>query len=347
MALASMAGLAGSAWAHIGGSTGYAAILVSGSTVRYSLTLSPSAVPPPVAEELALARAGSAAARDRLLASVRERIVLRVEATRCEPAAGSVDPPRPHAEGVTLVIDFACPPDIRRLHIRDDLVDWLGPDHHTLAKLEARDTTQEVTFGAESREAEVTLAGPAATAHAGAAGFFALGVHHILGGWDHLLFLLALVLRGGAPLSLLRIVTAFTVAHSVTLALAGLHVVSLPGRLVEPVIALSITFVALENLTGPPPGSHRWIVSFVFGLVHGFGFASALGPLDLPRFRLAGALLAFNLGVEAGQVAVIALALPGLLWVERHRWEPRFVQVASIVLALAGLAWFVERVGFT
>jgi hydrogenase/urease accessory protein HupE len=292
MALAS---IAGPVWAHTGGSTGYAAILVSGGTVRYGLTLSPSAVPGPVADELARARAGSAGARDRLLASIRAKVVLHGGGTRCEPASGFIEPPRPDAESVTVVVHFACPLNIQRLHIRDDLFDVLGADHHTLAKIEAPDRTQEVTFGTESREAEVALAGTAGAMAAGPPSFFLLGVHHILSGYDHLLFLLALLLRGGSLLSLLKIITAFTVAHSLTLALAVLHVVTLPNRLVESVIAMSITLVALENLTAARPTGHRWGVSFVFGLVHGFGFAAALGPLELPRWNLAGVLLAFNL----------------------------------------------------
>ena len=178
----------------------------------------------------------------------------------------------------------------------------------------------------------------------GHGGFFALGVHHILTGYDHLLFLVALLLRGGPPLSLLKIVTAFTVAHSVTLALAVLGLVALPDRLVESVIAGSIIWVAVENAIATGPLPRRWLVGFVFGLVHGFGFSSALGPLALPPVRRAWALLTFNLGVEAGQIAVIALLLPALVWLGGRRWRQRAVQVASLGVAAAGLVWLIERV---
>jgi hydrogenase/urease accessory protein HupE len=174
-------------------------------------------------------------------------------------------------------------------------------------------------------------------------GFFRLGVEHILTGYDHLLFLAALLLPGGRLLTLLEIVTAFTVAHSITLALAVLGVVTLPDRLVECAIALSIVWIGLENVLVPGAPSRRWVVSFLFGLVHGFGFASTLAALDLPRQDLALALLGFNLGVEAGQAVVVALLLPVLIWIRHWHWQPRMVRAASLAVAAVGLTWFVER----
>jgi len=330
------------AFAHTGGSTGYAAIIISGNTVRYSLTLSPSALPTAVTEELAHARSGRADSRDRLLGHIRDKLVLTDQGRRCEPAPGFVAAERAEVERVTLVVDFACASTIRDLVIRDDLFDVLGPDHHTLAKVESAGVPRELAFATDAREARISLGG--AREISGRAGsFFLLGVHHILTGYDHLLFLLALLLGGGSLVSLFSIITAFTLAHSATLALAALHLVVLPDRLVESMIAASITWVALENLLPVRLASRRWLVSFLFGLVHGFGFASALGPLELPPRRLAGALFAFNLGVEAGQAAVIAVVLPALVWVRNRQWEPRFVRVTSLALAAVGLAWLLER----
>jgi HupE / UreJ protein len=174
--------------------------------------------------------------------------------------------------------------------------------------------------------------------------YAALGVEHILLGWDHLLFVLALVLGGGGIGSLFAVVTAFTVAHSITLALAVLGAVSPPAWIVEPVIALSIVYVAAENVFLKRTASWRWAVGFAFGLVHGFGFAGALLELDLPPAALAGALLSFNLGVEAGQAAVIAAFLPALLWLRGVAWERRAVTALSAVVLVAGLAFLVERV---
>jgi hydrogenase/urease accessory protein HupE len=342
LAVAVVVAAALSAIAHVGGTTGYASIAISGNTVRYSLTLSPSAAAPTIAEMLVLARAGDAKSRERILGAIRQKVGLTESGNRCEPAHEFVEPARPAVESVTLVVDFACATRARRLVIRDDLFDVLGTDHHTLARIDAGGMTREFAFATESRETSVTLeegGGPL-----GPGRFFLLGAHHILTGYDHLLFLFALLLRGGTLLSLFKIITAFTVAHSITLALAVLGVVSLPDRLVESVIAASIIWVAVENVIALRPPPRRWLVGFIFGLVHGFGFSSALGPLALSPGRLAWALLTFNLGVEAGQTAVIAVLLPALLWLQRRRWQTRVVQAASLAVAAAGLVWLFERV---
>jgi len=150
---------------------------------------------------------------------------------------------------------------------------------------------------------------------------------------------------GGRLGSLLKIITAFTLAHSITLALAVSGLVVLPGRLVEPLIAASIVWVAVENLLarkGPP--RHRWRVAFVFGLVHGFGFASILAPLSLPAGGLAWALLGFNLGVEGGQALVVIALVPVLAWMHGKPWERVVVRTASTAVAVMGLVWLVERI---
>jgi hypothetical protein len=226
--------------------------------------------------------------------------------------------------------------------IRDDLFDALGADYHTLARIEGRGVATQVAFTPDARETRVTLG----AGGGGAASFVRLGVEHILTGWDHLLFLVVLLLRGGGWLSLAKIITAFTLAHSVTLALAVLDVVTLPDRLVEAVIALSIAAVAAENLFLSPVVARRWIVSFAFGLVHGFGFSSALRELGLPTQGLVLALLGFNGGVELGQALVVALALPALALLRRSPWEPRMVWSSSLAILLVGIALFVERAFF-
>jgi hydrogenase/urease accessory protein HupE len=330
-----------SAWSHVGGSTGYASITVSRSTVRYTLTLPTAVLPPDLAEALRLAQAGSPQNRDKLLDLLRRQIVLRANGTRCEPGPGQVVPSAFDATSFTMQLDFACGSAVRDLVVEDNIFDVLGPDHHTLAKVETDGETRELAFAPESREARVPIG--ARTAGRAETSFFKLGVEHILTGYDHLLFLGALLLRGGAFLSLLKIITAFTVAHSITLALAVLGVVTIPGRIVEPAIAASIVWVALENLLRKDAPSQRWVVSFFFGLVHGFGFASAIEPLKLPAGRLALALLGFNLGVETGQAFVVVLLLPLLLWMRGSAWEPRIVRAASLGVAAFGLVWLVER----
>ena len=328
--------------AHVGGTTGYASITVSRGTVRYALTLPAGALPSELGDALRLAQAGSQQNREKLLDVLRRHVALTANGTRCEPGPGHLVPAPPDAPTVTMHVDFACGSAVRDLVVRDDVFDLLGPDHHTLAKLESGEETRELAFAPESREARVSLDARDTAREEGS--FFELGVEHILTGYDHLLFLGALLLRGGRLLSLFKIITAFTIAHSITLALAGLGVVTVPERLVESVIAASIVYVALENIFLRQAPSQRWLVSFVFGLVHGFGFASALDPLHLPARHLALALLSFNIGVETGQALVVALLLPILVWMRGARWERRTVQTASGAVALLGFVWLVERV---
>jgi hypothetical protein len=333
---------AGVAPAHTGGSTGFAAIGVSGNGVRYSVTLSASSLPAPVIETLLRAREGQADARQTLLRLVRDTVRFVADGTPCAPGQGDVLFPAGDAENVTVVVHFACAGPIRDLALRDDTFDVLGPDHHTLAKLEAGATVHQLAFEPNARTARVTIS-EQGVAGEGGTSFFVLGVRHILGGWDHLLFLLALLLRGGTVFALLKIVTAFTLAHSVTLALAVLDVVSVPERLVESVIALSIAVVAAENLLPRRALSARWPVSFAFGLVHGFGFATALRELAVPRGGLAGSLLGFNLGVEAGQALVVAVVMPLLLLLGRAPAAPVLVRAGSVAILVVGGVLFVER----
>jgi hypothetical protein len=329
-----------SAPAHTGGSTGYAAIRVEGAAIRYTLTLWPAAMPPSIADEIHQARAGGAAQRDRLLGFIRDKIALTAQGTRCEPGAGSLAPPSPAADSITLVVEFACGEEVRDLAIRDDLFDAFGPDHHTLARIDAPWHSGQFAFSPEARETRVTLASGAA---GGLGSFFVLGIEHILTGWDHLLFLLALLLPGGGLLAVAKIVTAFTLAHSITLALAALGIVALPDRLIEAVIALSIAAVAAENLYLRPTVTRRWIVSFCFGLVHGFGFSSVLREIGLPSKNLVLALLGFNVGVEVGQALVVAIALPLFIVVRQQGWERRLTWGSSMAILLVGVVLFVER----
>jgi len=330
---------ASSAAAHGGGTTGYASVVVSRNAIRYRLTVAPTGFPDEVARRLQRVGAGDADAGAWLLGVIRERVVLVADGTRCEPGRGNIVPAE--AEGVSALVDFACASPVQRLTLEDHTSEALGPDHHTLVKLEAGGEVHHAALEKTAARLDVTLATAGEPRHGG--GFVRLGVQHILTGVDHVLFLAALLLAGGGALALLKTVTAFTVAHSVTLALAVLGHVTLPDRVVEPVIAASIGWVAVENLAGWRTLSHRWLVSLAFGLVHGFGFAGALSPLALPRASLAAALLGFNVGVELGQVLVIALVLPLLVWSRRRGWEQAIIRGGSIALIVLSLVWFVER----
>jgi hypothetical protein len=183
------------------------------------------------------------------------------------------------------------------------------------------------------------------------ASFVAEGVHHILTGYDHLLFLLCLLLpvamgrrEGGCTAwAVAGIATLFTLAHSTTLALSALGGWSLPPGIVEPAIALTIVVAAIDNVR-PMFGRWRTGVTFAFGLVHGFGFAGVLQELELPVAEFGWALLRFNVGLELGQLAVLALAVPPLLALGRSTaWRRPVVQAGSMMAGAMALAWFVER----
>jgi hypothetical protein len=175
--------------------------------------------------------------------------------------------------------------------------------------------------------------------------FMELGFTHILPkGLDHILFVLSLFLLSPKLKPLLWQVTAFTLAHSITLALAVLGIFALPGRVVEPIIALSIAVVAIENLFHTEVSSWRWAGVFGFGMIHGMGFAGVLNEVSLPRDQIGVALLSFNVGVELGQLAVIALAFASTKWCEDRAWYGPWVRrPACLLIALAGVVWTVER----
>ncbi|MFQ5740470.1 MAG: HupE/UreJ family protein [Acidobacteriota bacterium] len=176
--------------------------------------------------------------------------------------------------------------------------------------------------------------------------YLLLGFQHILPkGLDHILFVLALFLLSARLRPLLWQISAFTIAHSLTLGLSIYGIVSLPSSVVEPLIALSIALVAVENLFTNQLKSWRPLVVFVFGLVHGLGFAGALRELGLPRNEFLTALVTFNVGVELGQLSVVALALLAVGWFRRLTWyRARIVIPSSLAIALVGAYWTLERI---
>jgi hydrogenase/urease accessory protein HupE len=178
--------------------------------------------------------------------------------------------------------------------------------------------------------------------------FVPAGIHHILIGPDHLLFLVGLLLLGGSIRQLLIVVTSFTVAHSITLSLAALNIVTPPSRLIEPAIALSIVYVGADNILAKGGRDVRGWIAFTFGFIHGFGFAGVLREMDLPRRALGWSLFSFNIGVEIGQLFVVVLVATAFAMLrEKSEWSRRHLAFAgSVVVIAAGAFWFVQRVFF-
>jgi hypothetical protein len=216
---------------------------------------------------------------------------------------------------------------------------------------------QPLVFAADSATQELKLA--ATSGWETLRQYVVEGIWHIWIGFDHILFLVALLLPAvlirreqawtptpslrAAATDVLKVVTAFTLAHSITLSLAVLGFVSLPSRLVESVIAASVVVAALNNLRGTVDRK-RWVMAFVFGLVHGFGFASVLADLGLPQGALALALVGFNLGVEIGQLAIVAAFLPvAFLLRATLFYRVGVLRFGSLAVALVAAWWFVQR----
>jgi len=227
---------------------------------------------------------------------------------------------------------------LRTFTIRCELLTELGTDHKTIARIVRDGRSEQFVF-----QQGVVYEAKERTFVESAAQFLELGVHHIFVGYDHLAFLIALVLPRQRWLDLVKIVTSFTVAHSLTLALAALDVLRLPATLVEAGIAFSVAWVAMENLWART-FKRRWLISLLFGFVHGFGFANVLKELDLGRSALAASLIFFNVGVEVGQVAIISLLLPFLWLLARTPVHAASVKLASLAIFIAGALWFFERV---
>ena len=286
------------------------------------------------------------------------RLTLRSASAPC-PARATEHLVDHHSDGAYAVLRFValCPDTVSSLEIDYALLFDVDPQHRGLLRLTDRATTRTAIFSPERSRQRFELAEPSRLRQF--LDYANEGIWHIWIGFDHILFLLSLLLPavltrrdgrwaavdafGPAFWDVFKIVTAFTVAHSITLSLATLGVVTLPSRLVESAIALSVVAAALNNLR-PVVRGRRWVVAFLFGLVHGFGFASVLMDLGLPQGALVLALVGFNLGVEIGQLALVAAFLPMAFLLRETTFYRRIVVVggSALVVVIAGL-WLVER----
>ena len=248
------------------------------------------------------------------------------------------------ADGVVIGALWLCPEPPDELHVRVGFLDSFPIGHVHLSRVSF--APDEVSQRAAQLEEPSFDVQRSRSVQREFVRFLRLGIEHIFTGTDHIAFLIGLLLLGGSLKTLAKIVTAFTLAHSVTLALAALDIVAPSPRIVEPLIAASIVFIGVENLLALRRGAseaalrHRWLVTLFFGLVHGFGFASVLRELQLPRAVLATGLVSFNLGVECGQLAIVLCAVPLLRQVRAFR---PFAPAASACIAALGAVWLAQR----
>jgi hypothetical protein len=354
IALAAVLVSAGTAFAHQS-SVVYSDVDVRGATVHYAVQIASADLfealgTREITQDLLRAR------KDIVYDYVSRRIGVSGDGHACPPRMAGFDIVN-KTDGffAGLTMDYVCEHKAEALRVRYDLFFDLDPRHQGFARLDLHDgQTREFVFRAGNRDWDV--ARPiSALEHAG--DFLVMGIEHIFTGYDHILFLAGLLVLAGITedrarglrkglLYTLKIVTAFTLAHSITLIAAALGVVNLPTRLSESGIALSIVYIGIENLALREP-RHRWLLTFVFGLVHGFGFATVLRQVGLPKHGLLLSLVSFNVGVELGQMAIVAALFPLL-----HLIATRSVVVyrravltgGSLAIAALGMFWLIERV---
>jgi hypothetical protein len=286
------------------------------------------------------------------------------------PAASGESIPEKDYHAATSLVAFEFAKSLERapadIWYQFEFFDTLGLRHTVLAAFEHEGAKDEVLFtpfepdylyetkyAPEAEPGATAAMTPPATADTGHGRtsdeslvdrlklFFRFGVEHILIGYDHILFLLSLIVVSRFR-ELVKIVTSFTVAHSLTLGLATAGWVRLPSNLVETAIAATIVYTAAENFWIRDT-SGRWKLTFVFGLIHGFGFAGILAELDLPAEGFFRSLLAFNLGVEAGQLAIVAVPALPCAWIAKRAYGRKVQLGVSAIVGLCGVGWFLDR----
>lgn len=242
-----------------------------------------------------------------------------------------------------------CEKPLGRVQLTNDAMTETRGGYSTIGRIQLGEAVQTTVFTAQmptfdldvgSVDASVPVAEDVSMRR-----FVWQGLVHILGGLDHVLFVLALILMSRRLRELLIVVTAFTIAHSITLALAALDVVSISPAIIEPIIALSIAWVAVEAVLDKADHRRAYVATFLLGLVHGFGFSYVLrDEVGLPTESLVPALLSFNVGVELGQVCIVAVLYPLRRMMRDRPWERRAVIAIASVIGGIALYWFVERV---
>jgi len=302
---------------------------------------------PGAAPESLLTPASASALGPRLFALLSSRMAVVGDGDTLRLAYVSAAPDS-ERNGIALSFTAPCPDVPADVSIEPRLFPY-DPQHETYVNAYVGDSLRNQDL-VDARHPRVTFTTGAAPRVWAVVRRFALaGIHHIFIGPDHILFVVGLLLLGGSLGRLLKIVTGFTVAHSITLALATLGLVMPPARVIEPLIALSIVFIGIDNLRAlrrgaDAPDRRAWL-AFLFGFVHGFGFASVLREFGLPVQALGVALFAFNVGVEIGQATIVLATAPLIAWVRGASSNAgrRVAFAGSLVVSLAGLFWFAQR----
>jgi hydrogenase/urease accessory protein HupE len=271
--------------------------------------------------------------------------VIGLNGAACAPGSATVVP---DGDGVIFRNTFSCRDVTGDIVYRSTVLTASDPGARQVVLIgEGANAPQALL---DAGNTTVTLSAPAPPLLSTMQRYLVTGIEHIFLGYDHIAFLVGVVLWARRVVPVIKIVTAFTIAHSITLSLAALNIVVIPSFVVEPAIAASIVFVAMENFFSRDI-DRRWRVTFAFGLIHGFGFAGALREVGLPANAVVAALAAFNVGVEIGQVAIVSIVVPVLIALDRLMASDRakpvratsLVYGLSALISLLGSYWLLTR----
>jgi hydrogenase/urease accessory protein HupE len=335
--------------AHVIDSTGYSTVHQEGQEVSYALSLEYGILIKAVDLGPAAASATDNTQREQALeagaanleAYLDERVIVSLDGAACEPALqGSSIRERDQTPYAEFDLVFSCPGSSGSYRLQYKVFaedEAVADDHTNLVEYRFGDQAGRTIFDRSHHDFAVGDTSMATSSLQ----FGRMGIKHILLGLDHVLFVVALILGATTFRSLVQVTSMFTVAHSVTLISTLLGGITVPAVIVEPLIALSIAFVAMENLLGAT--RHRLPVVFGFGLLHGLGFAGSLRITDEVSADLLVSLLSFNVGIETGQAILLLAVFPLVLLVRRSRLSVPVLRAATGVVAAFGLFWFVER----
>jgi hydrogenase/urease accessory protein HupE len=341
LAVCAVLGARDRAAAHLG-DLSYSDVVVHGAAVDYRLRFATHLIPGFGEDAVGKITRRDVVAREAEIAAwLRDKLRVELAGLRCTPSlVDSIGPDQ--NDDLTVIVRYTCPAAGDALRIEFHAFDETMPEYQNIASIQHDGKASAFVFTATSPVLATGAAGGAEAADASFRRFFVLGVEHIWTGYDHLAFLLALLLPGGTLARLAGIVTAFTIAHSITLGLAALGMLTLPVRPVEAAIAASVIVAALDALR-PHAHDRRWLLTFAFGLIHGFGFAGVLREVGLPSDAVALPLLAFNLGVEAGQLVIVVLTVPLIRALAGSRRGPTVLRAIAVAIAALGAFWLTSR----
>lgn len=325
---------------------GYSQIVIENRTINYDLTIpEPSLLVFDSNKDKQLSLDELNSQRSSVEQYLRTHLQIEVASERLEPTLISME--KTEETGIPAVLfklRFTSKSYVESFTVQYTLLfDDVDPMHTNFAFISQGDDIDQAIFDTTNRTYHFEpLVKP--NMLSSVFRYFVLGIKHIVTGYDHLLFLLSLIIVATRLSDIVRIVTAFTIAHSITLFLAATGQIHMNSRWIESGIALTIAYVAIEN-PFLKSTKLRWLITFCFGLVHGLGFAGAISEIGLPEKYLISSLLSFNVGVETGQLAIVLIVLPLLLRLQKLHWYRKLVIGVSAIIFVIAAYWFLQRVG--